>query len=226
MRLLERVIGFVAPYDCLACGDEGAILCEFCRFDQISAPPSRCAGCLTLTDEYKTCQKCQPRLRAGHIWVASEYQDVARELVRTFKFNGARAAARAMAKAIAEATPQLDAKEWLVVPIPTITKHQRMRGFDHSRLLGRHVAQYKKLTFEPLLGRLGQTRQVGAARTKRERQIAGSMFVRSAPLPKRTNILLVDDVMTTGASIAEATRALKAAGAKKVYAAVFAQKVL
>jgi predicted amidophosphoribosyltransferase len=41
-----------------------------------------------------------------------------------------------------------------------------------------------------------------------------------------TNILLIDDVMTTGASLAEATRALKAAGAKNVYAAVFAQKVL
>lgn len=225
MRLLEKLISFVTPYDCLICGDEGAILCEGCRLDNLNAPPSRCAGCLKLTDDYKTCSSCQPRLRAGHIWVAAEYDGAARSLTRQFKFAGAREAGKAMAKSIAEALPYFE-KDWVIVPLPTITNHQRMRGFDHTRLIAAYVAQYKQMHYLACLRRVGQTKQVGAARLQRQQQVANTMFASPALSVKDAKILLIDDVMTTGASIAEATRALKVAGAKKVYAAVFAQKVL
>jgi len=225
MRLLERLIGFVAPYDCLVCGSEGAILCNWCRLEQLQPLPSRCAGCLRLSADYETCSKCQPRLRAGHIWVASEYAGAAREITRLLKFSTAREGAVAMARSIQETTPHFD-QSFSVVPMPTITKHLRSRGFDHSKLLARRVAQYKRMKYLPALRRNGQTSQVGSSRAMRQKQIGGTMYVTSRFNLKGVNVLLVDDVMTTGASIGEATRALRAAGARKVYAAIFAQKVL
>lgn len=200
-------------------------MCDFCRLEWINPPPSRCAGCLRLTSDFETCPKCRPRLRARYIWIASEYVGVARALTRNLKFNGTREATAAMAKSISGATPHLD-RSFLVVPMPTITKHLRSRGFDHSKLLARRVAKCKKVNYLPALRRFGQNRQVGSSRAARLKQIEQTMYVPTWLKLKGANILLVDDVMTTGASIGEATRALKGAGARKVYAAVFAQKVL
>lgn len=224
MKIAEKLLAFVAPYDCIACGSEGAVLCEFCRLEHMSSPPSRCAGCLRLTSDYETCPKCRPRLRASHIWVASEYAGASRELTRKLKFAGVREAAIAMARSVQETTPYLD--NFLVVPMPTITKHLRSGGFDHSKLLARRVAQYKRMNYLPALRRVGQTRQVGASRAMRQKQIEKTMYALPRANLKGADILLIDDVMTTGASIGEAVRALKAAGARKVYAAIFAQKVL
>lgn len=225
MRIAEKLLAFVAPYDCIICGSEGKVFCDYCRFEHVIAPPSRCAGCLRQTSDFETCPKCRPKLRASHIWIASEYAGAARALTRKLKFAGAREAAIVMARSIHETTPHFDG-DFFAVPMPTITKHLRVRGFDHSRLLARRVAQYKRMKYLPVLCREGQTRQVGSSRAMRQKQVKQTMFVPPLHNLKGANILLVDDVMTTGASIGEATRALKAAGARKVYAAVFAQKVL
>jgi predicted amidophosphoribosyltransferase len=86
------------------------------------------------------------------------------------------------------------------------------------------AAEQKKMRHASLLARYGQTRQVGATRQKRQQQVDNMFAVRKPELIKDAHILLIDDILTTGASLEAAAKILKAAGAKQVDAAVFAQK--
>jgi len=111
----------------------------------------------------------------------------------------------------------------IVVPIPTATSRVRERGYDHARLMGRDIANSNNLRLVTGLSRLDQARQVGAKRDVRLSQLKGAFRVSQRRLIVGAHILLVDDVLTTGATLEEAALTLKMAGAKKVDAIVFAQ---
>jgi ComF family protein len=111
----------------------------------------------------------------------------------------------------------------VVTHVPTATSRVRRRGYDQAELLARQLAQDLKLPYASLLIRDGQSRQVGATRQARLAQLTHAFRI-PKHFPQNVSILLVDDVVTTGATIETAARILRAAGAKSVSAAVFAQK--
>ena len=100
-----------------------------------------------------------------------------------------------------------------------------MRGYDHAALLARELARHTELTTMPVLRRVGQTRQVGATRSQRLKQLEGAFYVRRPEEIQGKKILLVDDLVTTGATLEAAARCLRLAGARTVSAVVFAQKI-
>jgi ComF family protein len=139
------------------------------------------------------------------------------------KFSRARAAANIVGQLTVEALPYLQA-EYVVVPVPTAAKRVRQRGYDHAALIARELARHEGLTMHMLLKRLGNARQVGASREVRLTQLQGAFYV---PRPERVHgkdILLVDDILTTGGSVEQAARALRQAGARSVAAVIFAKK--
>ncbi len=193
--------------------------------EYISVPPSRCAHCLKMTTSYALCVPAKKELRLTHVWVASEYINVAKSLVGQLKFHGVREAADIMGTSLASLLPYLPTQT-VVVPAPTTTKHVRQRGFDHTKLLAKAVARQTGLYYCQALGRLDQHRQFGTNAASRKVQLEHKMYVAKPKDIAGQNILLVDDVLTTGATLKEAARALRSAGAAHVAAAVFSQKVL
>ncbi|HET8709331.1 MAG TPA: phosphoribosyltransferase family protein [Candidatus Saccharimonadales bacterium] len=155
------------------------------------------------------------------MYVATAYQGVAKDAVWKLKFEGAQAAAHDMATVMAALLP-VDAVT-LLVPAPTATSHIRRRGYDQARLLARAVAKQTGLPHAPCLVRLGQQRQVGANRQQRFEQLAGAFRLAAGYDVTGKTILLVDDVLTTGATLEAAAAVLKQAGARRVEAVVFAR---
>lgn len=147
------------------------------------------------------------------------YAGFAKALVRSFKFEGKRAAAVELAERmeLLHVTPQT-----IVVHIPTVPARVRERGYDHALLLAKAVAARHGLVQMTLLARATAARQVGAARRDRLANMAGAFRVVST-VPRNAHILLVDDVVTTGATLGEAAAALRAAGAQRVDALTFAR---
>jgi ComF family protein len=96
------------------------------------------------------------------------------------------------------------------------------RGFDQSKLIAKSLAR-GRYKYSPLLRRLKKIHQIGANKKQRQEQLAGAFMAVNKYLIKNAKILLVDDVATTGASLEEAARTLKKAGAKEVSAVVFAR---
>lgn len=98
-----------------------------------------------------------------------------------------------------------------------------MRGYDQARLIARACARQADLPHASLLLRLGQQRQVGLKRQQRLSQLEQAFEIRNTERVRGAHIMLVDDVVTTGATLEAATKVLKAAGANRVEAIAFAQ---
>lgn len=148
------------------------------------------------------------------------YEGVGREVVARLKYRNARSAVPWLAGGLAALVEQrgtigLDVVTW----VPTTTARRRARGFDQGRLLATALAGPLGLPCRPLLRRLAGPPQTGA--TRAARLVGPRLALRRAPPP---GVLLVDDVVTTGATLAAAGRALRAGGAEHLGAAVAARR--
>lgn len=223
MHILERIITIIAPHECLACGLEGSLLCLGCRQSEFPQLPSRCYKCHALTKVAHVCVRCRRKNTLSHVWVRTDYDGMAKRLIHALKFERAKDAANHAAQLMEESLPFLSPGT-LIVPVPTATSRIRQRGYDHAWLIARHIAILRGMTPLKVLVRLGQNRQVGATRSQRQSQMTDAFRVVRPQEVTGRRIILVDDVVTTGASLEAAARTLKLAGASRVDAIVFAQK--
>jgi predicted amidophosphoribosyltransferase len=151
-------------------------------------------------------------------WAATRYEGSPRALVAALKFNRRLALAGVAAEAIAASAPSTLAVT-AVVPAPADPWRARLRGFDAADLIARSLGGLLGLPVCHCLGRRHAPRQVGKPRARRLRdapRVQATMRPPAVPL-------LVDDVVTTGATLAAATSALRRAGCETVLAAAFAR---
>ena len=230
MSVLEVLVGWLAPPQCVVCDEEGASLCTSCAAVEILPYGERCFSCGSVSSLSRTCERCRssaPR----HVWVATHYENAAKRLVQIYKFGHQRVAVDSLSLLMMtslldfNSIGDLQVLDYLIVPVPTATSRVRQRSFDHSALLARQLGHNLKLQYINALARLGQSRQLGSARPRRLTQLDGKFIVRYPRLIAGRNILLVDDVVTTGATLKAATKALRAGGAARVDALVFAKRL-
>jgi ComF family protein len=231
MSLVETAIGWLAPVVCIACEREGSTLCAACSRSDITPFGERCWQCNKLSPRCRTCKSCQRTGSPRYVWISTNYDGLAKGLVQKYKFGHQRIAAQVIAGLMVKTFLSFNVNEeisrlnYLVVPVPTATSRVRQRGFDHSALLAEHIAKQLGLRNLKALGRLGQNRQVGTKKAERLAQAEASYFAKKPKLVAGRNVLLVDDVVTTGATLQAATKILRTAGARHVDVLVFAKRL-
>jgi ComF family protein len=216
--ILEQIISLIAPHYCLGCDKVGDILCHNCT-ETVEELPSRCYSCQLLTEDYRTCRQCDNR-GLEQVFCATGYSGLPKKLVRKLKFGRSPVAAKVMAGIMAKVVPD---SNWVLIPIPTASSRVRRRGYDQAQLIAKHLADNKNISYSPLLLRHGQKRQVGQTRQQRQAQIVESFSLKPANGTKLTgrNILLVDDVLTTGATLESAAKVLWEYKPAKICGATF-----
>ena len=196
----------LAPRLCWGCGGparRGEPLCRHCRVGlrRLPAEPVPLAGV--------------------PVWAPVAYEGPARELVRALKFRSATGVADAMAAQIVAAAPAGLFERGALVPVPLHPRRRRRRGFNQARVLAERLAARAGLPVSDCLVRSGGgATQVGRGRAERRAGPSGAI-VAGAQAPPRS--LLVDDVATTGATLAACAYALRAAGAVEIVALAFAR---
>jgi ComF family protein len=196
------------------------------------APPL-CWSCLRPAGAGPLCRDC----RAGHGWLAPgpvvaggvavfaplAYERGARAMVRALKFRGALAVADPMAAQMAANAPPGLLEQGILVPVPLHAARWRRRGFNQAERLAAALARRTGLAVGDCLERLGPARpQVGRSRAERLRGIDGTVSLRvGAAAPAEA--VLVDDVVTTGATLGACAAALRAAGTGRVTAIAYAR---
>lgn len=226
---MDATIGWFAPPTCVGCGAEDSCLCIACWASEILPFGERCFGCNKLSERSKTCNACRAKNAPNHVWVSTDHEGLAKHLIEKFKFAHQRVAAKTISEIMAEtflthnSDPQIKSKSYLIVPVPTASSRMRQRSFDHTSLLARKLSNSLGFDMKATLSRLGQNQQVGASRHLRATQAEGAYYARSPSSVKGRNILMVDDVVTTGATLSEAAKTLRQAGARSVDALVFAK---
>jgi ComF family protein len=193
------------------------------------APPF-CWGCRGPSSRREPlCRRCRATLRPAspgpalvggvECWAAVAYEGAARELVRGLKFRGAQRLAAAMAARVTATAPE-GFLAGTLVPVPLHPARLRRRGFNQAALLAAELGRRGGFEVSDCLERRGSAGT--QARRRRGERIArpAEIRVRGAP-PER--VLLVDDVVTTGATLAACADALRKGGACGVRAVAFAK---
>ena len=198
----------------------------------VIAPPL-CAACGAAAGSVEPlCTRCRRQLRwlsrepvkvgALAAWAPVAYEGPAQGVVRALKFRGATRAGDAMAAQIAAGAPGgwLDGGRSLV-PVPLHPARARSRGYNQAAVLAHGLARRTGLELVDCLERSGpRTTQVGRDRAHRFTGIAGHVRLEGPPPP---SAVLVDDVITTGATLVACARALVAAGTISVVAVGYAR---
>lgn len=218
--MIEQLISLVAPHHCLGCDIPGGLLCDGCGRQKLLKAVSKCYRCGKSTEDFRTCRSCRAGSGLFQVWSACVYDGLAKDLLLRLKFERVRAAASVAAGRLAPVLPA--GTGWLVTHLPTANSRVRQRGYDQAQLIAKRLGKITGLPYSVLLARQDFSRQLGQTRQVRFEQMQAAFRpVRPGKVEGR-HILLVDDVLTTGASLEAAARTLKAAGAKRVSAAVFA----
>lgn len=194
-------------------------MCSQCRCSLEQIPP-RCYRCHRLTEDFRTCARCRSATRLYAVRAATTYTDMPKKLIAKLKFYGARAASEVIAKALLAVDAPINC---VVVPVPTATTRARQRGYDQAKLIAKELTRHGNLPYLDCLARSGQQHQVGSKRAQRVKQLKGSYRVKTGCSVQGLRVLLIDDVLTTGATLEAAAACLKESGAERVYGLVFAQ---
>ncbi len=200
-------------------------LCEAC-VAQFAQPKSRCPTC-ALPSEHGICPTCQHTPAALDTCLcAVDYGYPWADCVARFKFQADPGLGRALAHLMRHTPwvePALEAADSLI-PMPLSIQRLSERGFNQAHELARHL-EPRKADPHTLL-RLDHSRhQVGHSRNERQANVLGSFWIDPQRLlhVRGKRVVLVDDVMTTGASLFEAARTLRTAGAAHITGLVFAR---
>jgi len=228
--LLEQLLSFLVPSRCAACGEArrgvgGGGVCARCwsTLPVLDAEES-CPRCALPTGG-RTCRACERRPppvdRAAAV---GPYAGSLKRLIAAYKFEGWDLLAPPAAARMAELArrTRLDEGVDAVVPVPSTRGRNRRRGYDPADLLAMEAARRLGLPAEALLARTRETApQSDLPASKRPANVAGAFAARPAAAGR--SILLVDDVVTTGATAFAAASALRAAGARTVCLLVLAR---
>lgn len=214
-----NILDMLAPNDCINCGKQGEIVCNDCLPDYLSLSISECFRCNKKTLQSKLCSGCYKVLKINRLWSVCQYSKASKQIINNLKFRPNRSVASKIAQLMDVVVPH---DNWMVIPLPTAPKRVRQRGFDHAKLIAKEFTKLRNLESADVLLRTSNVRQVGTKKAERLRQTQKMYSVDKINIVRAANVLLIDDVVTTGASLSEATKALKKAGAKSVCAAVFA----
>ncbi len=239
-RLGRNLIDLIYPPACALCGLRlhpfEQTVCETCRRRILTESTWRCRRCgATGAGESPSpgapCRFCPPPGACYQgVLSATRYTDASALCVARFKYQRRLELGRLMADMtvarLAEPIRDLEDRVGWVAPVPLHWLRRARRGFNQSHELARRLAHALALPLKPgLLRRRRYTRpQVRVARERRAENVRGAFVVgrayRGAPLP---GVLLVDDVVTTGATVGECARVLTEAGAAQVWVASFAR---
>ncbi len=213
--MIKSLLDALFPPRCLGCRGLGIPFCAACAPRVASLDPPGCLRCgRPLEWPVERCADCPPEA-IGRARAAFLYDGPVRRALMSLKFGGLRANAEPLADWMVRALGPMDTHRLQVTWVPLGRRRLSRRGFDQAEALARAVAA--RLDVAParrLLRRTTETepqaRRVGAAR----RQAVRGAFLALARQPQR--VLLIDDVLTSGATAAECARVLRRAGAEEV----------
>ncbi len=207
MKLLHAVATGLVPPLCAACGRtcrREAALCTRCSRRLAEADPLEGIGAPGI----------------DRAWSSAPHEGIARDLVTALKFRRLLPVAELIADRIQWLAPGA-MLSGTIVPVPTAPLRSALRGFDPAAEIAQSLATQTKLPLQACLIRRGGGRQVGKRRSQR---IGHPPIIQaSGQVPK--SVLLIDDVLTTGATLSSCARALRAAGAIRIVAVTFTRRL-
>jgi len=239
-KQIEKIRDFcfdlIFPIQCLGCKREGAWLCDDCLLKQGFQTQQRCPNCNEI-NAGQFCQNCKEQYLLDGLVVAFPYDGVIKELIKVCKYHFSKDAGQLLGTLLilflgkylvqqAEKTIcPIFWNDWqknLLLPVPLAKRRLRWRGFNQSGIIAKQMADYFQVAVIDGLTRTFGKPQAQLSRLKRRKNLQNVFNWEGQDLLGK-NIILIDDVSTTGTTLNECARVLKRAGAKAVWGLVIAK---
>lgn len=199
----EWTLDILLPRFCIGCGREGLYICKDCE--------------IFLSEVENTI----PGLTS--VW---EYEGLMEKLIYKIKFDGMYHIIDELVEKALEKVRLNLLKDTVITFVPMWKKKEKQRGFNQSELIAQKLSRLLHLVEQPLLEKVEDNKsQVGLGPKEREENVRGAFCVTLDVTQSPENVLLVDDVYTTGATIRECTKVLKKAGVKDIWTFTLARKL-
>lgn len=229
-----NLLDILFPKRCVGCGESGNYFCQKCIQD-IKQSDLVCPFCERLSLGGVVHPICKRRYGLDGLWYLGIYEDPLRKAIQKLKYKFVTELADVLVDLTLEYwarySPFLleEIKKgrgagWIVTSVPLHKKRQNWRGFNQSELLAKIFAQKLGLKYESCLIRSKNTKQQAKlASHLRKQNIKNAFSLAISDLRPSINIILIDDVWTTGSTLKECCLILKKHGAKKVWGLTLAR---
>jgi len=222
----QTALDHLLPPRCVGCGRRGAEICQLCITTLRTLGAGTCPRCSMPSPGGRVCRRCvgrQSPLRA--VLACYPFEGTIRSAILAFKYRGRTRLAPFLASALSGALVVRPITVDLVVPVPLSRGRLRARGFNQAELLARPLARGHGWPLgATMLSRVRETRQqTELPARERLRNVAGAFEVTDPSGVVGKRVLLVDDVCTTGATLAAGALPLLEAGAEGVWGIVVAR---
>lgn len=231
-KIKEILLNIFFPKFCLGCNREGNYLCEDCKamLDVSQYQYCLCQKPKRVSGKGK-CLKCQSKKLDGLYFTLSYQNSLIKELIQKFKYKPfVKELAKPLASLIITHFQLLDNKpnfsDFILIPIPLDEKRLRWRGFNQAEEIAKKLSKFLgiPLMLKCLIKIKETPPQVELSKKERKETVKGIFSSQKQEKIYRKKILLVDDIYTTGATMEEAAKVLKKAGAKQVWGVVVARE--
>jgi ComF family protein len=221
--IIDFAFKILFPKICLGCGYEGAFACDEC-IPTLEISPPQCFVCESRSFEGLTCKRCLYKSPIRRFFAPLKYdQKLTRELIHALKFKGVHDIINILAPRAINALSfyQFVKKDTNIVfvPIPLRQKRLRERGFNQAELFAIALNNFfnKKIDTSLLIRSSDRPPQTSIKKKEERMQNIAGVFQATRITSKDVTYVLVDDVATTGATLNDAARALKEAGAETIW---------
>jgi ComF family protein len=235
LEALRAVASLLYPSLCAICAEpvgEDDYLCATCSGKAPRIKPPFCSKCSepfagAITDTF-SCANCAHRtLHFEAAVCAYRSRGIVRQIVHEFKYGGQQHLRHPIAGWLAETLedPRFSGRRFdAIVPVPLHPTRKRERGFNQAELLAALLSERAAVPSRDLLQRIRYTTtQTAFDRAERMENLHGAFRLRKNADVRGLRVLLVDDILTTGSTLSECARVLKAAGALSIHAATAAR---
>ena len=231
LELKDDILDFIYPQHCAICrkhlGREERDVCEVCWNSLATLPGPFCPYCRSFYEPGDTtCSFCQSAGRAGEdrripmVRSLGRFDDYYKELIHRFKYGKKIPLGRKLARRLGETTNNnfhfLESD--FLIPVPLHKSRYRERGFNQSQVVAEEVSKISGISLlNNVLKRKKNTKdQTNLSPQQREENVRGAFVVTAPEMVSGKRIILVDDVITTGATLSECARMLRQAGAERI----------
>jgi competence protein ComFC len=226
-RLIWEALDWIYPPTCGGCGRPGIRWCSACNQQTSEIAQPFCPICGNSNTDDKPCSRCRD-IRPLYTYLRSHtvFAGPIREAIHHLKYDSDMSLGEALATPMIDSLQKLNWSLDLVTPVPLGLVRLKERGYNQADLLARPIALCLCMPFRPrALQRKRETRsQVGLSVDERRSNMVDA-FQADNNIVGGKNILVVDDVATSGATLNACARALLDAGAAKVYCFTLARAV-
>lgn len=233
--IIKFILDLIFPITCLNCNKEGLWLCQNCYTKIEITRESSCPLCKK-SNQGEFCQNCQAKVSLNGLIITTSYENpIIQKTIQAFKYHNLKEISIPLSKLLITSLSQIDKlnkapilnlhKNLVLTAVPLHKKRLLERGFNQAELLARPAARFLKVAFYPdLLSRKHYTEaQATLSKSQRLNNIKNA-FVKNKSLDlSGKNVIIIDDVATTLATLNECAKILKKYNCQQVWGLVIAR---